>query len=151
MVEEQICRRRGLVSERMAALAYVYARAGHRAEAHALWTGYLKHSGRAYVTWYQVAIFYAGMGDRERAFACLDKALAEHDSRLRDVKQEPYLSACAQIPASLGWCRVWDFELGCGSSCRTLPSKHSCNSSRLRGTINEKNFECFTGRRARQG
>jgi TolB-like protein len=77
------------VPERMAALAYVYARAGRRAEAHDLWTGYLKHPGLTYVTWYGVAIFYAGWGDRDRAFACLDKALAEHDSRLRDVKQEP--------------------------------------------------------------
>ena len=86
------------VPERMAALAYVYARAGHSAEAHDLWTGYLKHSGLTYVTWYGVAIFYAGLGDRDRAFACLDKALAEHDSRLRDVKQEPLFVSLRSDP-----------------------------------------------------
>jgi TolB-like protein/Tfp pilus assembly protein PilF len=77
------------VSERDAALGYAYANEGKDAEARDVLRTYLRLSERAYVSWYGIAFVYTGLGEKDQAFACLEKAYQQHDVRLRDVKVEP--------------------------------------------------------------
>ena len=49
------------VAERQAALAYAYSRTGQTAAARDLMTPYVKQPSSSYVSWYGVAIFYAGL------------------------------------------------------------------------------------------
>jgi TolB-like protein/Tfp pilus assembly protein PilF len=77
------------VSERDAALGYVYARLGKHAEAHHILETYLEESKRTYVSWYGIAFVYVGLGQKDQAFACLEKAYDQKDVRLRDLNVEP--------------------------------------------------------------
>jgi len=77
------------VAERIAALAYIYAQTGRNAEARNLMAGYIRQPRSDYVSWYAIAIFYAGLGEKDQSFASLERAYLQHDSRLRDLKQEP--------------------------------------------------------------
>jgi len=77
------------VSERDAALGYAYARVGKDAEANHILETYLKESKRTYVSWYGIAFIYAGLGENDLAFACLEKAYDQQDVRLRDLNVEP--------------------------------------------------------------
>ena len=77
------------VSERDAALGYAYARVGKEAEARHVLETYLEESKRSYVSWYGIAFIYAGLREKDEAFACLEKAYDQHDVRLRDVNVEP--------------------------------------------------------------
>jgi TolB-like protein/Flp pilus assembly protein TadD len=86
------------VSERDAALGYAYARVGRNAEAHHVLETYLQQSSRTYVSWYGMAFIYAGLGDNNQVFACLEKAYEQHDVRLRDVKVEPLFESLRLDP-----------------------------------------------------
>ncbi len=50
-----------------------------------------RQSRRTYVSWYGISFVYAGLGDKDQAFACLEKAYQLQDSRLADLKVEPVL------------------------------------------------------------
>jgi len=73
-------------------LGYAYARAGKSAEARKLLSelksAQEEHSKRMYVSWYDVAYIYAGLGEKDQAFACLEKAYEQHDARLVEAKVE---------------------------------------------------------------
>jgi len=77
------------LSEEKAALGYAYTRAGRRAEANRLLQTCLNQSSSGYVSWYGVTFIYVGLGERDEAFESLEKAYQQHDSRLRDIQQEP--------------------------------------------------------------
>jgi len=77
------------VSERDAALGYAYARTYKEAEARKVLKTYLQQSKLTYVSWYGIAFIYAGLGNNDQAFACLDRAYEQRDVRLRDVNVEP--------------------------------------------------------------
>ena len=86
------------VSEREAAVGYAYAMSGQRAEALAQLKKSADQSNGKYVTWYGVAFIYSGLGQRDQAFACLEKAYQQHDVRLRDIKHEPFFENLHQDP-----------------------------------------------------
>jgi len=86
------------VSERDAALGYAYARAGQYTEARKVLRTYLQESKRTYVSWYGIAFIYAGLTDKDQAFACLEKAAKQHDVRLRDLKEEPLFVSMRSDP-----------------------------------------------------
>lgn len=86
------------VAERDAALAYAYARAGKSAAARDLLAVYVKQPRSTYVSWYGVAIFYAGLGEKDQAFASLERAYAQHDTRLRDVREDPFFLGLRSDP-----------------------------------------------------
>src|SRR5207247_1569892 len=60
-----------------AALAHVLARTGSVPEAHSIVQDLETRARRGYVPAYDIAIVYAGLGDNDRAFEWLAKALAE--------------------------------------------------------------------------
>lgn len=61
-------------------LGYVAAVAGRRDEAQTLLAQLLDEANRKPVSPYNIALIYAGLGEREPAFAWLERAVAERDS-----------------------------------------------------------------------
>jgi serine/threonine-protein kinase len=81
-----------------AALANALARAGKKDEARQILDGLLRQSLRGYVSAYDIAVVYAGLGDNDQAIAWLRKALSERsmfvvhmtwDARLDGVRGDP--------------------------------------------------------------
>lgn len=72
----------------MATLSYVYARAGRKAEAQRLLNELQEMSGRRRIPPYDFARIYSALGDKEQAFAWLNKALAERSDGLVYMENE---------------------------------------------------------------
>ncbi len=65
-----------------AGLGHAYARAGKSAEARKLLSELKEESKRRYVSWSDFAAIYAGLGEKDQAFACLEKAYEQRDTKL---------------------------------------------------------------------
>jgi serine/threonine-protein kinase len=72
-----------------AELGNAYAAAGRRKEALEILDQLTALSKRSYFSPYSIASIYAGLGDKEQAFAWLNKAYEEHDIWLTLLKIEP--------------------------------------------------------------
>jgi tetratricopeptide (TPR) repeat protein len=74
----------------MAVLGYLYAKTGRVKEARNILEEFedLAQHDR-YASAYAVAVVYAGLGDTERAFACLDAAYRERSPWLVWLKRDP--------------------------------------------------------------
>ena len=81
-----------------AALAHALARAGKTAEARKLLDALIQQSIKGYVSAYDIAIVYAGLGDKDQAITWLRKALGERsmfavhmtwDARLDGLRADP--------------------------------------------------------------
>jgi len=66
-------------------LGWIYATSGRRAEALRVARQFKDFSAHAYVDFYELALIYAGMGDKDEAFHWLEKAYEEHSASM------PYL------------------------------------------------------------
>jgi TolB-like protein/Tfp pilus assembly protein PilF/predicted Ser/Thr protein kinase len=73
----------------MASLGHVYAVSGRKTEAHKILAELQKLSEHGYVPAHDVALIYAGLSERNKAFAWLDKAYEEHSFSLGHLKVEP--------------------------------------------------------------
>lgn len=73
-------------------------RSGKRAEAHEVLTELIKKSEQAYVSAYDIAVIYSGLGDRNHAFAWLDKAVEQHSFWLTWLKLDPRLDPLRSDP-----------------------------------------------------
>jgi len=67
-------------------LARIYALAGRRDEAQKLLAELQEEAKHKPVSPYNIAIIYASLGEREQAFAWLEKAIAERDSNPTELK-----------------------------------------------------------------
>ena len=85
-----------------AALAHALAKAGKKAEAQKILDGLLKQALTGYVSAYDIAIVYAGLGDTDKAITWLRKAMSERsmfvvhmtwDSRLDGLRGDPRFQA----------------------------------------------------------
>jgi tetratricopeptide (TPR) repeat protein len=65
-------------------LGYNLAMSGRKADAESILTKLNKTKG--YVSPQELAGFYVGLGEREQAFAALERAYAEHDLQLQVLK-----------------------------------------------------------------
>ncbi len=74
-----------------AALGHAYAVAGKRTEAQRVLEGLKVAAERRYISPYSIAVIYVGLGDKEQAFAWLDRAYEERDNWLIYLKVEPRL------------------------------------------------------------
>ncbi|HKQ76183.1 MAG TPA: hypothetical protein VJ810_20990 [Blastocatellia bacterium] len=74
-----------------AALGHAFAVAGKRAEAQRALNGLKEASQRRFISSYGIAVIYTGLGDREQAFAWLNRAYDERDNWLNYLKVEPRL------------------------------------------------------------
>jgi Tfp pilus assembly protein PilF len=79
-------------------LAHAYAASGHTAEAQKLLAQLLKRSKQKYVSAYDLAVVYAGLGDSDRAFQWLDKAFEERSSFLVHFRWDPRLDGLHSDP-----------------------------------------------------
>ena len=77
----------------LAQLAYVYARAGMKDKAMTILNGLEAEVKQRYVCGFNVACLYAGLGDKEQAYAWLEKAYKARDmSSLADPQWDPIRS-----------------------------------------------------------
>jgi len=72
----------GRISLNLASLGYCYALAGKRAEALAIIKELEERHARGQATGGQLATVYAGLGDKDHAFAWLEKDFQQHTSGL---------------------------------------------------------------------
>jgi TolB-like protein len=75
-----------------------YARMGQPAEARALIAKLEDHVQKTGIGRYEIAIVYAGLGDKDDAFAWLDKAFDAHDKGLTYLKIDPCVDPLRSDP-----------------------------------------------------
>jgi tetratricopeptide (TPR) repeat protein len=74
------------------ALARGYSRSGYKAALQEVVRGMEKHASRDYFPPWMLAHFYGELGDKDRAFAWLDKSYADHEMTLQFLKVDPFWS-----------------------------------------------------------
>jgi tetratricopeptide (TPR) repeat protein len=74
-----------------AALGHAYAAAGKESAAREVLDKLLERSKKEYVSAYEIATVYAGLGDRERALDWLQKAYDERSNSLTRWRMDPRL------------------------------------------------------------
>jgi tetratricopeptide (TPR) repeat protein len=79
-------------------LAYIYAVAGKQSKSRALLEEALKLSDERQNTNWNLAAIYASIGDADRTFHWLEKALAARDGSLIVMDVEPYFQPFASDP-----------------------------------------------------
>jgi tetratricopeptide (TPR) repeat protein len=82
-----------------AALAYAYSLIGRKAEAENIVRSLERKSKSEYVSAYAIAIVYAGLGQKDRAFEFLEKAYTERDLDLsRSLKADSRVDSLRSDP-----------------------------------------------------
>jgi tetratricopeptide (TPR) repeat protein len=93
---------RGLVLDEaqaiQASLAFTYTRAGKPDEARRILRELEERAGTKFVSAYSFALIHAGLGQRDEAFAWLDKAYDERSSALPFLKANPRWDALRDDP-----------------------------------------------------
>ena len=82
----------------LSAASYSYAKAGRRPDAEAIIERWRHPEPPQYVMNYFVAITYAALGDKEAAFAELEKAYQAHDWFLQRLKVDPFMDPLRDDP-----------------------------------------------------
>ncbi len=80
------------------ALAHVHAMAGARAQAQEFLDQLKQLAKRRYVSPYYLALAYVGLGDRDQALACMERAYEERSGWLVHIKVEPGLDSLRSDP-----------------------------------------------------
>ena len=70
-------------------MGHMYAVAGQRGEAEKLVAELLEERKHKYISPFNIARIYAGLGEKDQAFAWLEKAYDERDSSLTNIKIDP--------------------------------------------------------------
>jgi len=89
----------------MAGLAHTYAAAGRRGEAQRVLEELLKLSKQSYVPFYEMAVVYAGLGEKDQALASLQMACNEQSGRLYFLKLDPRFDSLRSDPRFQGLLR----------------------------------------------
>src|SRR4030095_1651242 len=83
-------------------IAHVYAVSGNQSEAERILNELIQKSEHTYVSPYDIAIVYTGLGKREKALEWLNRAYEDHsywmswlkiDPRLRELRSDPQFEA----------------------------------------------------------
>ncbi len=82
----------------LASLGHAYAMAGQRAEGAKILDELNELSKQRYVLPYCFAVIYAGLGEKDQAFAYLQKAYEERDSWMGHLKVEPRMNSLRSDP-----------------------------------------------------
>jgi len=82
----------------LADAGYVYAKTGQREKAMEIINRWKEAEKRKYVMNYWVAVTYAAMGDKDAAFAELEKAYQHHDWFLQRLKVDPFMDTLHDDP-----------------------------------------------------
>ena len=76
-------------TETVAQLAITYALSGNREQASKLLNELKSRSQRRYVSPYEIAMIYTALGDKDQAFAWLEKAYQQRANGIVELKAEP--------------------------------------------------------------
>ncbi|HEX7294278.1 MAG TPA: tetratricopeptide repeat protein, partial [Pyrinomonadaceae bacterium] len=79
-------------------IGHLYAVWGKREEAQQVLAELTRQSEQGYVSAYDVAVIYAGLGDKDQAFSWLDKAVTQHSFWLSWIKLDPRLDPLRSDP-----------------------------------------------------
>jgi Flp pilus assembly protein TadD len=82
----------------MAGLAHIYAASGRETEARKILAELQKLSEHSYVQATDLALVHAGLGEKDKAFAWLDKAYEERSFSLINLKVEPRFDSLHSDP-----------------------------------------------------
>ena len=82
----------------LAALGYAYAKSGQRSKAEDVLKQWKERAKTKYVANYWVAIVYAALGEKDAAFAELEKAYQEHDWFIQRLRVDPYMDLLRDDP-----------------------------------------------------
>jgi len=82
----------------LANAGYAYAKIGQREKALAVIERWKEGEKKQYVINYWVAITYAALGDKDGAFAELEKAYQNHDWFLQRIKVDPFMDSLRDDP-----------------------------------------------------
>ena len=82
----------------LAGLAHSYALAGRRSDAEQVLQGLLVRSRKSYVSPFDIALIYAALGEKDTAFAWMEKAVEERSTWLVYSKWEPRLDPLRSDP-----------------------------------------------------
>ena len=82
----------------LADAGFVYAKTGRRQEALAIINRWKEGEKTRYVMNYWVAVLYAALGDKDAAFAELEKAYEAHDWFLQRIKVDPFMDPLRDDP-----------------------------------------------------
>src|SRR5437016_12116369 len=82
----------------LAGLGYAYAKSGQRQEAEAVINQWKEFEKTKYVANYWVATVYAALGEKDAAFAELEKAYQAHDWFLQRLKVDPFMDSLRNDP-----------------------------------------------------
>jgi serine/threonine protein kinase/Tfp pilus assembly protein PilF len=81
-----------------ASIGHVYAASGRKDEAQKILNQLLEESKQKYVSPYAIATLYEGLGNKDQAFAWLDRAFAEHDNSISDLSVDQELDSLRSDP-----------------------------------------------------
>ncbi len=79
-------------------VGFAYARSGRRREAEEVVQKFKDLRKTQYVLSYRFASLYAALGDKDEAFAELEKAFDEHDWQLQRIKVDPFMDPLRDDP-----------------------------------------------------
>jgi eukaryotic-like serine/threonine-protein kinase len=79
-------------------LGFAYAVAGRRREAEAIADRLIAERSKRYVSEFEIAIIYIGLGEKDAAFQWLEQAYAERSNRLTGIKVEPSVDRIRDDP-----------------------------------------------------
>lgn len=82
----------------LADAGYAYAKTGQREQVQGIINRWKEGERRKYVMNYWVAITYAAIGDKDAAFAELEKAYQNHDWFLQRIKVDPFMDPLRDDP-----------------------------------------------------
>jgi TolB-like protein/DNA-binding winged helix-turn-helix (wHTH) protein len=82
----------------LGALGHAYAVSGHRSEALQILEGLRQHSAKRYVSGYEFALIYSGLGEQDNAVQWLDRAFQEHSTWMLHLKVDPRLDPLRSDP-----------------------------------------------------
>jgi tetratricopeptide (TPR) repeat protein len=81
-----------------ASLGHTYAAAGKRREAQEVIDLLVEKSKEKYVPSYYFALIYAGLGEKDRAFDWLEKAVTERSTLLAYLQMDPRIAGLRSDP-----------------------------------------------------
>src|SRR6266404_4019174 len=82
----------------LAAFAYAYAKSGQGQKAEAVLKQWKEIEKTKYVANYWMAIVYAALGEKEAAFAELEKAYQAHDWFIQRLRVDPFMDPLRDDP-----------------------------------------------------
>ena len=88
----------GRIADYLGGLGHAYARADRTADAGKILDELQERSRTKYISWRDIAVIYAGLGDKDQAFASLNKAYELRDSGIVFMKVDPLFDPLRDDP-----------------------------------------------------